>query len=570
MAGHTILLNLIGGVALLLWGTRMVQEAILKAFGAQLRGAISGAAGNPLRAAATGAAAATALQSATATAILVTGFAAGGLIALPAALAVMLGADLGTTLAVQALSVDVGALMPLLLVAGVALARLAERPRIAEVGRLLVGLGLILLALRLVAAASEPMRDSEVTALVLARLGHDPLLALVIAALLTWMMHSSVAFVLFVVSLAAGGLVGLPLALTLVLGANVGGGLIAVGLAPRAPIEARRVLYGNLGFRLAGAVVAFLLLGPITGLIDRLGSDPGRLAAHFHTLFNLALAIFFLPLTGRAAALLEVLLPTPPAGAAGEPQRLEHLDPALLDQPALALNAATRAMLQLADKVELMLREALRTFEESGGARIAGVEALEDEVDAEQEQIKLYLAQLMQRQLRPEESARVLEAILFTTNLEHIGDIIDKGLLPLAAKKQRRSLQFSSDGWRDIRDFHELIAEQMRRAIAVYVSRDAVVARELVAQKDRLRDEEARAAERHIARLRDGLPETIETSALHLDVLRDLKRINAHLTSVAYPILEETGELRGSRLRAPQSPTQPSRKRRAAAHTIAG
>ena len=314
MTGHTILLNLIGGVALLLWGTRMVQEAILKAFGAELRGAISGAAGSPLRAAAAGAAAATALQSATATAILVTGFAASGLIALPAALAVMLGADLGTTLAVQALSVDLGALMPLLLVAGVALSRLAERPRLAEVGRLLVGLGLILLALRLVAAASAPMRDSEVTMLVLARLAHDPLLALVIAALLTWMMHSSVAFVLFVVSLAAGGLVGLPLALTLVLGANVGGALIAVGLAPRAPIEARRVLYGNLGFRLAGAAAAFLLLGPVTGLIERLGSDPGRLAAHFHTLFNLALAIVFLPLAGRAAALLKAILPTPPAG----------------------------------------------------------------------------------------------------------------------------------------------------------------------------------------------------------------------------------------------------------------
>ena len=224
-------------------------------------------------------------------------------------------------------------------------------------------------------------------------------------------------------------------------------------------------------------------------------------------------------------------------------------------------------MLQLADKVELMLREALRTFEESDGERIARVEALEEEVDAEQEQIKLYLAQLMQRQLGAEESARVLEAILFTTNLEHIGDIIDKGLLPLAAKKQRRRLQFSRDGWRDIRDFHELIAEQMRRAVAVYVSRDAVVARELVAQKDRLRDEEARAAERHIARLRDGLPETIETSALHLDVLRDLKRINAHLTTVAYPILEETGELRGSRLRAPHArPEGPlPRKRRAQA-----
>jgi phosphate:Na+ symporter len=264
MAGHTILLNLVGGVALLLWGTHMVQAAILKGFGDRIRGVISRAAGRPLRAAATGVAAATALQSATATAVLLTAFVTRGLVALPAALALMLGADLGTTLAVQALSVNLAALMPLLLVGGLVLFRMAGRPRTAQVGRMLIGFGLILLALRLIAGASEPMRESELTALVLERLGHDPLLALVVSALLTWVMHSSVAFVLFVISLAGAGLVGLPLALTLVLGANLGGGLIALGLAPGAPAPARRVLYGNLGFRAIGVVLAFLALGPVS------------------------------------------------------------------------------------------------------------------------------------------------------------------------------------------------------------------------------------------------------------------------------------------------------------------
>ena len=264
MAGHTILLNLIGGVALLIWGTHMVQAAILKGFGDRLRGVISRAAGGPLRAAATGAAAATALQSATATAVLVTSFVARGLVALPAALALMLGADLGTTLVVQALSVELAAAVPLLLFAGVVLARMAGRPRTAQVGRMLIGFGLICWR-SLIAAASAPMRGSEVTALVLERLAHDPLLALVVAALLTWVMHSSVAFVLFVISLSGAGLVGLPLALTLVLGANVGGGLIALGLAPNAPVAARRVLYGNLAFRAPGRSSAFLALGPITG-----------------------------------------------------------------------------------------------------------------------------------------------------------------------------------------------------------------------------------------------------------------------------------------------------------------
>jgi phosphate:Na+ symporter len=558
--GHTILLNLFGGAALLLWGTHMVQAAILEAFGPQLRTAIAKAAARPLRAAATGAAAATALQSATATAMLVIGFVRRGLIALPAALALMLGADLGTTLAVQALSLNLAALIPVLLIAGVVLARVSSRPRLADVGRMLVGLGLIVLALKLVVLASAPMRDSEVTGLVLARLAGDPVLALVFGALFTWAMHSSVAFVLFVISLTGAGLIALPLALALVLGANVGGALVALGLAFDAPAAGRRVLYGNLAFRLSGALVALALLGPATRGLEALGDDPGRLAAHFHTLFNLALAVVLLPLSRRAAALLERLFPDPPAGP--ETQRLEHLDPALLDQPALALNAATRAMLQLADKVELMLRQTILTFDETEPRRIAEVAALEGEVDADQEAIKLYLAQLMQRPLTAPESAQVLEVLLLTTNLEHIGDIIDKNLLALAAKKQKRGLKFSADGWRDIRAFHALIAEQMRRALAVFVSRDAGVARALVAEKDRLREEEARATERHIQRLRDGLPETVETSALHLVVLRDLKRINAHLTTVAYPILEQTGELRGSRLRAaPPAEPRPARAR---------
>jgi phosphate:Na+ symporter len=310
------------------------------------------------------------------------------------------------------------------------------------------------------------------------------------------------------------------------------------------------VLYGNLAFRTLGALAILPLIGPLTDAVAALSADPGRAVAHFHTLFNLALLAVFLPLAGPAARLLMRLFPE--AEAADEAPHLDHLDPALFDRPALALTAATRAALGLADKVELMLREAIHAFEGADPRRIRAVRALEDEVDRLQEEIKLYLARLMQGGLSAGESAQVLELVLLTTNLEHMGDIIDKGLMRLAAKKQKQGLRFSEAGWADIRAFHELIAEQMRRALAVFVSRDPSMARDLVAQKDRLRDEEMRATERHFARLRDGMPETIETSALHLDVLRDLKRINAHLTTVAYPILEQTGELRGSRLRAPR------------------
>ena len=554
MAGHLILLNLFGGIALLLWGTRMVQSAVLRGFGPEVRAALGRVAGSPLRAAATGTAAAAILQSSTATAVLLLGFVERGLIALPAALAVILGADFGTTLVVQALAFNLKPLIPILLIAGVALSKLTSGPRGAEVARLMIGFALMLLALGLILAASEPMRHSPLMLEMFARLGADPILAVLIATLLAWLMHSSVAFVLFTLSLAGAGLIGADLALTLVLGANLGACLVPMGLAMRAGAQARRVLWGNLVFRGAGVLLCLPLIGPAGELMARLSADPARQVANFHALFNLLVTLGWLPFIAPAARLLTRLLPERAPEGTAEAPRLEHLDDALLARPELALNAATREIMRLADMVELMLREAILTFEDRDDRRVREVARVENEVDALQEEIKLYLARLMQSPLDPGQSARVLELVLFTTNLEHIGDIIDKNILKLAAKKQRGGLSFSPEGWRDIRAFHGVIAGQMRLALAVFVTREVGMARDLVAEKDRLRAAEIAATERHFERLRDGRAETIETSALHLDLLRDLKRINAHLTTVAYPILEPAGALRASRLRAEETP----------------
>ena len=555
MPGHLILLNLFGGVALLLWGTRMVQSAVLRGFGAEVRTAIGRVAGRPTGAALTGAATAATLQSATATAMLLIGFLGRGMIALPAGLAMMLGADFGTTLVVQALSFDLKALIPVFLISGVALSKATEAPRARQVARGLIGLGLMLLALGLIVAASAPLRDSALTIELFDRLRGDPILAVAVAALLAWLMHSSVAFVLFVISLTGGGLIDTHLAILLTLGANLGGCLVPFGLVLDAPRSARRVLWGNLAFRATGVLLVLALAEPAAALMARLTDDPARQIANFHSLFNLGLALVCLPFAGQVARLLTRAIPGD-AAEAGSP-RLAHLDEALLDRPALALNAATRELLRLSDIVELMLREALVTFTDRDDRRVREIARMEMEVDALQEEIKLYLARLMQGELDAPRSAQVLELVLFTTNLEHIGDIIDNGLLRMAVKKQRKALNFSPEGWRDLQAFHAVIAEQMRLALTVFVTRDCAMARRLVAQKDALRLLELEATERHIARLRDGLPETIETSALHLDVLRDLKRINAHLTTVAYPILEPAGALRGSRLRAVEGAALP-------------
>lgn len=547
MDSHTFLLNLLGAVALLLWSIRMVKTGVLRAFGERFRHAIAGATSNRFAACLAGAGVATAVQSSAATGLIVAGFAERGLIGLAPALAVMLGADIGSTIVVQAMAFNLQALTPVLLILGVGLFMLTEKPIPKQLGRIIIGLALMVLALGMVKMAAEPLKQSELLVMILQRLGTDHLLALIIGALVAWLMHSSVAAILLIMSLAGTGALGLTAAIALVLGCNIGSALIPLGLTLRGPLSSRRILVGNLAFRSMGAALALLFLPQITEASTHLAGDAARQIANMHTLFNLGVAVLFLPLVNVAAGALETLLPD---GQQSGERRVAHLDDALLDRPQVALAAAQREVMRLADNVEIMLREAILTFEPGSDQRRQEIKAIDNEVDRLQEEVKLYLTRLTRQPLSEADSRKAFDLILFTTNLEHVGDILDKSLLELAAKKQRLKVEFSPAGWAEIQSLHARVVEQMRLAMTVFMTQDLSMARELVAEKDRIRSAEREAMENHLQRLRDGTLASIETSALHLDILRDLKRINAHVTSVAYPSLEASGVLRGSRLKA--------------------
>ncbi|MBL8574074.1 MAG: Na/Pi cotransporter family protein [Hyphomicrobiaceae bacterium] len=550
MSGQLVLLNLFGGVALLIWATRMVKTGIIRGFGERLRGLIAGATRNRLAACAAGIGVATALQSSAATGLLLASFAERGLIALVPALAVMLGADIGSTLVVQAMAFDLKSVVPLLLIGGVGLFMLSTEALRRQIGRVLIGLALMILSLGLIVSASAPLRDDWLLRQVLAHLGDLPILALAIAAGLTWLVHSSVATILMFISLAAAGVIDGWLACVLVLGANVGSGLIPIVVNLGAPIAVKRILYGNLAFRFIAAVIAVVGLILAPGLVGWLGDGTARSIAHFHTLFNVVLALGFLPLLPLAARLIEGTVVEPATAAAD--LTIGHLDETALAWPAVALSGASREVLRMAERVEVMLRDVILPFEDDDSARREALQSLDTEVDRLQESIKLYLTRLTRGPLSEEDARRAFDLIVFTTDLEHVGDIIDKNLLVLAAKKQRLHLTFSDEGWEELKRMHALAVEHMRLAVAVFQTRDPELARRLVEAKETVRDIERDAKRNHIRRLRDGATASIETSSLHLDMLRDFKRIIAHLTTVAHPILEKRGELSTSRLIAKQ------------------
>ena len=543
-----ILIHLAGGVALLIWAVRLVRTGAMRAFGSSLRQFLSRFTRNRLAAMASGAGVTMVLQSSTATTLLLSSFAGQALIGLPMAIAVVLGANVGTAIAAFIVSLELGWLWGILLAFGVALylgSEAMERAR--NVGRLLVGLGLILLSLVELKAASAPLGASPAFRTLLGALDNEPLLALIVAVAATWLTHSSIAIVLLIASFWSGGLLSAPLAITLILGANLGNALVPVLDQLGAPAAQRRVAIANLLTRIAVVLAVLPFVRPLGALMTGLPGDHSRLAVELHVVLNLVGALIFLPFVYPLAKLVQRILPDAPAQESDA--RPLYLDSNLLDSPSEALASAMRETLRLGDRVNGMLKDSMTLLESDQMRLSREIAEADDGVDTLHEAIKLYLVKLSRAELSETESRRLFEIITLNTNLEHIGDIIDKNLRELAEKKIRKGYRFSAEGATEIRDFHQRVTHSLQLALNVLATRDIALARQLFDEKPGIRAAERAATERHYERLRSGVAASMETSSIHLDVLRDLKRIHGHVTAIAYPILEAAGELRESRLR---------------------
>ena len=387
MAGSELLLTLMGGVALLLWGVRMVRTGLTRTFGAMLRRLLNHASRNRFVAFATGVGAAGVLQSATATALLLASFAGRGLLTLPIALAIMLGADVGTTLVAQVFAFDVKWLWAGFMTVGVIAFNVASNDRVKSLGRISIGLALMLLALSVLGNVSGVLKTSPTVQTIMSALGSEPVLAVIVGAIVTWLAHSSLAIVLFVMTLVGGGSISIELAIALVLGANIGGALAPFIALSGSPVAARRVPLGNFAARTVIALMTIPLIGWLAGHLAVLGSDPARLVLNFHTAFNLAVGLVFLPILYPFAKLVMQVLPAPAQVADEKLPR--HLDPSILDAPSEALGCAMRETLHVGDIVLDMLRRSLTAIEGSDTRLVKDIEREDDSVDALHEAIKL-------------------------------------------------------------------------------------------------------------------------------------------------------------------------------------
>jgi phosphate:Na+ symporter len=546
-----VILNLLGGVALLLWGVRMVRTGILRVWEEQLKYFIEYRLGNRFSAFAAGLAATLVLGSGTATALIVTNIATTGALPAGLGLSVLLGADAGSS-AIAALVASGSNIAlwtsPVFLFVGYIVFQSSEELKPHNAGRVLIGLGLMLLSLRLISQATTPLGSESLFHQVLTAVGQAPVLAFIIGGLMAWGFHSTLAAILLVASLMVNGSLNLPGALPFLLGINFGGGLPAFFASLSLPPEARRLPLSNL---LARAILAVILLAfaqRLSTYLPDAPSNPLVWALAFHVAFNVGVALLFLPLVNVMALLSKRLVPdsTAPEDSLKSPR---YLDPTAISSPVIALANANIELARMGEILERMFNTALKAMSQSSMEMLRQLEGQDTRLNAFQLAIQGYVNDVSQGKLSQEDSRRALEVTLYASNLEHAGDIIQLNLKDRIRAKIKEGLDFSAEEQAALAELSLIIQNNIRLAASIITTRDVSGAQHLIGQKDEFRQLENKMMQQHFTTSLANKATALRQSALFIDIIRDLHRVNSHVVAAGYPIVDDAGLLRSSRLR---------------------
>ncbi|WP_122072128.1 Na/Pi cotransporter family protein [Pseudophaeobacter sp. EL27] len=552
MAILTFLISLAGATMFLLFAVRMVRTGIERSYGASFQRLLTGT-GSQLQASGVGLGLALVLQSSAAVTLLVTGFASGGYLAFPTGLAIVLGGDLGSALIIQILSFRLDWLVPVLLAVGGYLFVKTEGKKTRQAGRILLGVAFILISLRFLREAMDPIRDSAFLPAVAGYLARDYITAFLVGAGLAFVMHSSVAAILMCVTLVQIGAIPFEAGLSLVLGANFGSGFIPVWLSRGMSQSARRIPYANLGLRGSWALACLLVINSGLGAellsgVQGLAAE-GQMLVYVHLAFNGSLLVLALPICARIEPLMQRLMTDPPApepGLAGRP--VSALEPGVYGPPAQVLANLKRELLRMSDLVETMFRPLADLYQTGDAAQIKALQALDPEVNSCLSGIRSYVADIPAEGFTHGELKQAREMMEYAIRLETAGDVAARRLAVLAARLNKSNLRFSSEGWTEILHMHEAIMANLRLASNVLISNDLESARLLNSEKTELKRMERDSRKRHLKRLQNNKRHSFDTSDIHLETLRALREFNSHVAAVSYPLLYQNGQLLETRL----------------------
>jgi len=538
-----MLIVLIGGTLLLLYGVRLAGSGLREFAGKEIKSALSTLTRNRFFAFFTGIVITFLLQSSSATTVMLVSFVDSGLMQISQTIGVILGSGVGTTLTVQLISFQLHRYSLGIVGLGLFILFASKSERRKSLGEGIFGFGLIFLSIGIISETMKPLEESELFTQLLLSLGENPVLTVIASAVFTGLIQSSAGTIGLALSLSLNHLIELKTAIPIILGANIGTCATALLASLRSKSEARQVAIAHTLIKTLGVVLFLPILKPFQALVELTAQTIPHQIANAHTLFNLLIAMIFLPFTGLFQKLSQRLTPK---AKEEEKEKFapKYLNPELLSTPSLAIASATREAMRMAEIVQDMLSLSIKPFvgSESNLELIENIEAMDDKVDILDREIRFYLTQLARHPLNEEEAQRQMEILHLIHNLENIGDVIDKNLMELAKKKLRKEAYFSKEGEQELMKFHKKIYDNLVLALSAFTTRDETLAQQVIRNKQKVRELEQEFYQKHLHRLEEGMIESFETSRIHLDLLSNFKRINSYITNIAYPIVQKRGE----------------------------
>ena len=531
-----IFISLFGGMLLLLYGIKLLNDGLQNAVGSKIRSLLRSLTSNRLTAVGGGALITGLIQSSSATSVMLVGFVSAGLMSFHQTLAVILGADIGATLTVQLIAFHIYDFAVLLVGLGLCFTLFAKRMLFKNIGQGVLGFGFVFLSIKIMIEAMTPLQGNELFRQVFIALTDTPLIGIVLSAGITALIHSSAATMGIALVLATSGLIPLPAAIYIILGANIGTCATAFLASLHSPVEARRVAWAHLLFKVIGVLLFLPLLLPFAHLVTATTPDLTRQIANANTLFNIIMAVVFLPFIGPFSKLVVKLVPEKEEENKVGPR---YLDEHVLGTPALALGQASREALRVSDIVREMLVDTIPVFQNDDPASITAIKNKDNLIDLLDRHIRLYITRLSSSPITETQSRRSMAVLEISRNLENIGDIIDRNIMPLAMKRISKGITFSREGLDEIILFHKKVIENFDTAISAFAGNDRVLADQVLRNKEELGMMERELVQAHLDRLRKGFRESIETSHIHLDLIGNLARINSLITHIIYPIIDE-------------------------------
>ena len=543
-------IGLLGGLSLFLYGMERMSDALKNVAGEKMKDILAMLSNNRVMGLITGAIVTAVIQSSSVTTVMLVGFVSANLMSLSQTIGVILGADIGTTITAQIVAFKVTKYALLLLAVGFGMLFISKRENIQQYGYMIMGLGMIFFGMGVMSNAMHPLRTYQPFIDLMANMS-NPILGILVAAIFTALVQSSSASMGVVIVLAMQGLITLEAGIALALGANIGT-CVTAGLASLGkPREAVRVATSHVLFKIIGVLIMLPLIGPFAKFVVYISPSPAegltgleaaasvlpRQVANAHTLFNVGIAVLFLPFIAYFARFVYWLVPDKPLPEVGEIQP-KYLSEMLLHTPSLALDAVRHEIKRMGKRVDLMNAAMMPAVLTGSKESLMAVREMDEEVDVLYKHIVNYLAQVSKLKLNEYQTQKMVNLMGAVNDLEHIGDLIEVNMVDLGEQRIKKGFKISEATQKVINTVHHVVSDALKAAVRAVVDEDKDFATRVISMKEDMNRLVEQADLHQAKRLVSEDSGKFEAYSVEVDIIEKLKRIYYHAKRLAKTVVE--------------------------------